>query len=60
MQNPASFLENDTHEIQWDFDLQTGHLISARIPELIIINTKQYLQNCGLYCPSWSQIKTER
>ena len=41
MHNPASVLENDTHKLIWDFDIQTDHLISARRPDLIIINTKK-------------------
>ena len=35
--NPAPVLEKDTHELLWDFDIQTDHLISARRPDLIII-----------------------
>ena len=31
--NPAPVLENDTHELQWDFDIHTDHLISARKPD---------------------------
>ena len=38
MHNPEPVLENDTHKLQWDFDIQTDHLISARRPGLIIIN----------------------
>ena len=41
MQNPASVLENDTHKLLWDFDIDTDHLISARRPDLIIINKKK-------------------
>ena len=41
MHNPAPVLENDTHKILWDFDIQTDHLISARRPDLIIINQKK-------------------
>ena len=41
MHNPASVLENDTHKLPWDFDIQTDHLISARRPDLIIINKKK-------------------
>ena len=37
--NPAPVLENDTHKLLWDFDIQTDHLISARRPDLIVINT---------------------
>ena len=40
MQNPAPVLENDTHKILWVFDIHTHNLISARRPDLIIINKK--------------------
>ena len=36
--NPEFVLENDTHKLLWDFDVHTDHLISARRPDLIIIN----------------------
>ena len=39
--NPTSALENDTHKLLWDFDIQTDHLISTRRPDLIIINEKK-------------------
>ena len=39
--NPAPVLENDTHKHLWDLDVQTDHLISARRPDLIIINKKK-------------------
>ena len=41
MHNPASALENDTHKLLWDFNIHTDHLISARRPDLIIINKKK-------------------
>ena len=41
MHNPAPVLENHTHKLLWDFNIQTDHLISARIPDLIIINKKK-------------------
>ena len=41
MHNPAVFLENDTHRLLWDIDIQKDHLISARRPDLIIINNKK-------------------
>ena len=41
MYNPASVLENDTHKLLWDFDIQTDHLTLARRPDLIIINKKK-------------------
>ena len=51
MHNPASVLEIDTHKLLWDFDIQTYHLISARRPDLIIMNKKkENFQNCRLCC----------
>ena len=29
------------HKLQWDFDIETDHLISARRPDPIIINKKE-------------------
>ena len=54
MHNPAPVLENDTHKLLWDFDIHIDHLISARRPDLMIINKKrkkENLQNCRLCCP---------
>ena len=45
MHNPTSVLENDTHKLG-DFDIQTDHLISARRPDLIIINNKKKKGTC--------------
>ena len=36
MHNPASALENNTHKIPWDLNMQMDHLISAGRPNLII------------------------
>ena len=41
MHNPAPILENNTHKLLWDFDTHTDHLISARRPDLRIINKKK-------------------
>ena len=41
MHNTAPVLENDIHKLLWDFDIHTDHLISARRPDLIIINKKK-------------------
>ena len=61
MQNPASVLENETHKLLWDFEMQTDHQISARRPDLIIIKKKKKkkkdLQKCGLCCPANHRIK---
>ena len=41
LHNPTSILQNNTHKFLWDFDIQTDHLISARRPDVIIINKKK-------------------
>ena len=41
MHNPAPVLENATHKLLWDFNIQTDHLIPAIRPDLIIINKKK-------------------
>ena len=52
MHNPAPVLGNDMHKLQWDFNIQTDHLIPGRRQDLIIINNKKdNLQNCRFCCP---------
>ena len=46
MHNPESVLDNHTHKLTWDFEIQTDHQISARQPDLIIINKKE--RTCGI------------
>ena len=41
MHNQAPVLENDSHKLLWDFNIQTDHLILARRPDLIIINKRK-------------------
>ena len=60
MHNLAPVQENDTDKLLWDFDMHKDHLISARRPDLVIINKKESLHNCWLCCPGWPQNKTER
>ena len=48
MHTPAPVLENDTHKLLWDFDIQTDHLIPARRPDLIIINKKKKRKSAKL------------
>ena len=43
MHNPTYVPENDTHKFQWDFDIQTYHLITIRRPDPIITNKKREL-----------------
>ena len=41
MHKPESVLENETHKILWDYEIQTDHLIPARRPDLVLINKKK-------------------
>ena len=41
MHNPAHVLENDTHKLLWDFNIQMDQLILAGKPDLIIIIKKR-------------------
>ena len=38
MCNWAAVLENETHKLLWDFDIQTDHLLSPRRTDIIVIN----------------------
>ena len=41
MHKPESDKEKKTHKIPWDFEIQRGHLIPIKRPDLIIINKKR-------------------
>ena len=41
MTNPASIVENATHKLMWDFDIQKDHLTSARQPDLVLLDIKR-------------------
>ena len=63
MNNPAPVIENDTHKLLWDFNIQMDHLIPARRLDLIIINKKKKKRTCkivDLAVPVDPQNKTER
>ena len=58
MHNPTPVLENDTHKLLWDFDIQRDHLISARRPDLIIINKKRRISKTVVFAvPADHRIK---
>ena len=46
MHNPAPVLENDSHKLLWDFNIQTDHLIPARRPDIIIIKNNKKKRIC--------------
>ena len=45
---PTNVLENDTRKLLWNIDMLTDHRISARRPDLIIINEKKKKGNCKI------------
>ena len=60
MHNPAPVLENATHKLLWDFNIQTDHLIPARRPDLIIIKKKKKKRTCKIVdfaVPAYYRIK---
>ena len=54
--------EWNLHKTFWDFEIKIDHVISARLPELEIVNKKrkENLPNSGLYRPGRSQSKIKR
>ena len=54
---PKSALENETHKLHWDFEIQTDHLISARRPDLIIFNKKRELAKLWTAIPVDHRVK---
>ena len=48
MQNLAHVLENNTHNLLWEFNIKTDHQIPARRPDLIIINKKKKKRTCKI------------
>ena len=65
MHNPEFVLENETHKIIWNFEVQTDRLVLVREPDLVIVKKKkrkkkkkENLPNCGLCRSGWPQVKT--
>ena len=38
--NPESILENETHKIPWDLEIQMDHVILVRRPDLVVVKKK--------------------
>ena len=41
MYKAESVMENLTHKIQWDFEIQKDYFIPVRKPDLVIVNKKK-------------------
>ena len=48
MPNWESVLEKETHKFICDFEIQTDQLISARQPDLVIVNKKKKKRTCRI------------
>ena len=62
MHNPALVLENDTHKLLWDFNIQKGSPNpgqKTRPYNNQQKKKKKNLQNCGLCCPGGPHNKSE-
>ena len=35
------YMHNETHKLLWDFEIQMDYLISARQPDLVIVNKRR-------------------
>ena len=53
MHKPEFVLENKTHKLLWNFQIQTDHFIQARRLNFVIINKKENLPNSELHSPLW-------
>ena len=53
-------LENKTHKLLWNFEIQTDHLISARRPDLVIINKNRTCQIVDFAVPAEHKFKRKR
>ena len=48
MYDEESVLENETHKILWDFELQKDHIISARWTDREIVKKKKKKWTCQI------------
>ena len=62
MQNLESVLENETHKILWDLEIQMDHLISAWRPDLMIVNKKRTSRLVDFAVPAdhWVKLKESK
>ena len=57
VQNPISVLDNDTHKLLWDFEIQTDYLISARRLDLIINKKERTCRIMDVAIPADHRLK---
>ena len=61
MHDLESALENEMHKLLWDFEIQMDQVISARQPDLVIVNNKkEKLPNKCLCRPGKQESENKR
>ena len=63
MHKPGSVRDNKMHKILWDFEIQTDHPISARRPDLILMNKKKrtcHLVYFAILADHWTKVKKSK
>ena len=56
--NPQSVVENDKCKILWDFTIQTDHYITARRPDIVVVDKdKKTCQLIYVACPGDKRVK---
>ena len=58
--NPEFVLENKANKFLWCSEVQIVHLITARRPDIMIINKTEKLVNSVLFHPGGPQSKNKR
>ena len=43
MHKPESVLENETHKVLWDFEIQMDHPVTTRRQDIVLINKKKII-----------------
>ena len=58
MRKPDSVVENKTHKLLWEFEIQTDHLISARRPDLVVIKKRTcQIADFSIPADEWVKLK---
>ena len=54
---PESVLENEDYKILWDFIIQTDHIIEARRPDLVVVDSERICKIIGFPVPGDSRVE---
>ena len=54
---PETVLENEDYKILWDFSIQTGHVIEAQRPDLVVVDKERICKIIDFAVPGDSRIE---